>query len=294
MNILDHLDKLKIFSLVAQRGSINGAAQELALTQPAITRAIQTLEKAAGYPLFIRTRSGMHLTPGGNILFAASARALKDMADATSQGAHAQEEMAGQLTIGTFESLAEYLWPEFLVKAQKQFPRLSLSLKTNSREGHRQELANGTLDLLVDAEPRAHTGLTAWPLYADRFGFYARQTIELSPENARELSLIYVKGVFDEKNTSLEQYLAREGYQFEREYTFDSFTTVKRTAEKGLGVAILPRRLAEKEGSLKMVKAKGFAKDGFGAHGIYATVSNFREKDIRVKSLISLLRKHLT
>jgi DNA-binding transcriptional LysR family regulator len=293
MNIIDHLDKLKVFSLVAQRGSINGASQELALTQPAITRAIQTLEKAAGYPLFIRTRSGMHLTPGGSILFSASIRALKEVTDATSQGANAQTAMAGQLTIGTFESLAEYLWPEFLMKAQKQFPLLSLSLKTNSQEGHRQELAAGSLDLLVDAEPRAHTGLTAWPLYADRFAFYSRQLIELNPANTHQHSLIYVKGVFDEKNTSLEQYLAQEGYKFEREYTFDSFTTVKRAAERGLGVAILPRQLAEKEGSLKMVKAKGFAKEGFGAHRIYATVSNFRENDIRVKSLISLLRKHL-
>ncbi len=293
MQVLDHLDKLKIFSAVAERGTINGAARELALSQPAITRAIQTLEQAVGFKLFHRDRNGMHLTEGGRILHATGARVLAEVMDATTKGAHAQEEMAGNLTIGTYESLAEYLWPEFLLQVQKDFPRLNVSLKTNSQNGHLADLSAGLLDLLVDAEPRAHAGLTLWPLYSDRFSFYSQKKIELTPDSASGLSLLWVRGVFDESNLTLEQHLSQGGYRFQREYTFDSFATVKRMAAKGLGVAILPQRLAEKDGELHRIRARGL-KEGFGPHRIYATVSPRKENDPRVKTLVGLLKKQLS
>lgn len=293
MEILDHLDKLKIFIAVAQRGSISAASQELALTQPAITRAIQTLENAAGYPLFSRNR-GMQLTQGGQILFETAGRVLKEVGDATLRGAHVRTEMAGTFTIGTFETLAEYLWPDFLLKVQKDYPLINLSLKTDSQRSHLEELNNGTLDLLVDAEPRHRRNLAMWPLYTDRFSFYAtKTTTELNPETAKGLTLLFVRNAFDEDDVAIEGHLKNVGYQFQQEYTFDSFTTVKRMAEKGLGVAVLPQRLADKEGKLKLIKAKGF-KEGFGHHGIFATVSPHRENDKRVKTLVSLLRKQLS
>jgi DNA-binding transcriptional LysR family regulator len=292
MLILDHLDKLKIFCAVATRGTINGAAKELALSQPAITRAIQTLEHAAGYTLFIRTRNGMHLTDGGRILFATGPRVLKEISDATMRGAHAQQRMAGKLTIGTYETLAEYLWPDFLLKVQNEFPFLDLSIKTNSQDGHLADLRSGILDLLVDAEPRISTGLTLWPLYTDRFSFYSQKKVELVPDSARHFSLLSVRGVFDEDNITLEQHLSQNGYRFQKEYIFDSFTTVKRMATKGLGIAILPRRLADREANLHLLHAKGL-KEGFGIHTIYATVSPHRENDRRLKALVSLLKKQL-
>lgn len=293
MKIIDHLDKLKIFTTVAERGSINGASKELALSQPAITRAIQTLEHAIGFALFSRGRNGMHLTEGGHILFSTSVRLLKEISDATVKGAHAQEEMVGNITIGTYESLAEYLWPNFLFNAQRDFPLLNISLKTNSQDGHLNELNNGVLDLLVDAEPRTHSGLTLWPLYQDRFSFYSRQKVELTPDSARALSLLSVRGVYDEDNITLEQHLNQGGYRFQREYIFDSFTTVKRMAMEGLGIAILPHRVISKENNLHLIRAKGF-KEGFGAHRIYATVSPHSERDQRIRTLITYLKKQFT
>lgn len=293
MTILDHLDKLRIFIAVAERGSISSASQELALSQPAITRAIQTLEHAVGYRLFTRNRNGMKLTEGGQLLFQTSGRLLKEITDATLRGAQARQEMVGTFTIGTYESLAEYLWPDFLLKVQKDFPLLKLSLRTDSKRSHLEELKNGTLDLLVDAEPRNHDGLTLWPLYSDRFGFFSKKPDDLTIESARQETLLFVRNAFDEDDLTLQEHIRNAGYIFQQEYTFDSFTTAKRMAEKGLGVAILPRRLGERESRLSLIKAKGF-KESFGIHKIYATVSPHRENDARIKTLVNLLRKQLS
>lgn len=292
MQILDHLDKLKIFTAVAEAGTINGAAKTLGLTQPSITRAIQVLEDAAGFALFSRNRSGVSLTEGGKIFFDSSVRILKEAVDAAQRGARYQEEMAGEIRIGTYESLADYLWPDFLLAAEKEFPHLSISLKSNSQEGHSRELNNGQLDLLVDAEPRAQLGLTLWPLYGDRFGFFAAKKMEVNPESASELTLLSVRGVFDEEDVTLEAHLSRRGYRFRREFVLDSFPTVRRMAEKGLGLAILPKRLAA-ESSLLPARVEGFPREGFGPHRIYATVSTHRENDKRVKKLISFLKASL-
>ena len=286
MKILDHLDKLKIFTTVAERGSINNASNELALSQPAITRAIQTLEYAAGFVLFSRGRNGMQLTEGGQILYSTSVRLLKDISDATIKGAYSQDLMAGNIKIGTYESLAEYLWPNFLFNVQRDFPHLNISLKTNSQFGHLNELSNGVLDILVDAEPRSHLGLTLWPLYQDRFSFYSRQKLELTPDTSRGYSLLSVRGVYDEDNITLEQHLNQGGYRFQREYIFDSFTTVKRMAKEGLGIAIIPQRMVAMEHDLHLIRAKNF-KEGFGAHRIYATISTHRENDRRLKTLVT-------
>gem|GEM_PF-6720218 len=96
------------------------------------------------------------------------------------------------------------------------------------------ELAHGVLDFLVDAEPRTHSGLTLWPLYQDRFSFYSQRKVELSPESARSFSLLSVRGIYDEDNVTLEQHVIQGGFRFQREYIFDSFTTVKKMAMEGL------------------------------------------------------------
>lgn len=295
MSILDHLDKLPVFLAVAEHGTALGPSKALNLSQPSITRAIQTLEHSLGYALFTRSRSGMALTEGGKIFHEYAARIVKEAQDGAERGAHALDEMSGRITIGTFETLADYLWPDFLAKAQKEFPRLQISLKTNSQHEHKRNLENGTLDLLVDAEPRELSGLTQWFLYADKFGFFSGSKIgeELDPAAASAYPILTVRGIFDEHDLTLEEHLRRRGFYFPREMSFDSFTTVKKMTAKGLGIGILPVRLAAEEGKLHTVRFAGFPQN-FGTHRIYATVSSFREKDKRVKALVSLLKRQLS
>lgn len=294
MSVLDHLDKLPVFLAVAEHGTALGPSKALNLSQPSITRAIQTLEHSLGYALFTRSRSGMALTEGGKVFYEYAARIVKEAQDGAEKGAHAQDEMSGKIMIGTFETLADYLWPDFLARAQREFPLLQISLKTNSQHEHKRNLENGALDLLVDAEPRDLGGLSQWFLYADKFGFFSGSKIseELAPAAAANHPILMVRGVFDEHDLTLEEHLRRRGFYFPREMSFDSFTTVRKMTAKGLGIGILPLRLAAEGGKLHPVRLAGFP-PSFGTHRIYATISSFREKDKRVKALVSLLKKQL-
>ena len=67
MNI--NLELYKVFYYVAKNESISRAANELSISQPAISKSIKTLEKQINTPLFIRKRDGVELTEAGETIF---------------------------------------------------------------------------------------------------------------------------------------------------------------------------------------------------------------------------------
>lgn len=293
------LDKLAIFISVAEKGKINEAAHVLHLTQPSITRAIQKLEQAFGAPLLSRGREGVKLTPAGRLLYEYGHRALRQLDDIQQQAQFTDDPLAGRLTIGTYESLAEYLWPDFLSDLGKSHPQLQLSVKTSLQHDPLADLVDGKIDLLVDAEPPIRDNVVSWPIYADKFAFFSSPRLaanEYDQKASRDLSVIFCTSVFDHEHLSLEDHLERAGYRFARKFAFDSFATAKQLALRGIGIATLPLRLAQADVTsrrLKRVSLKGFATEGFGKHTICASVSREREKDVRLRKVISLLKKHL-
>lgn len=300
MSILwQNLDKLKVFATVAEVGKINKASELLHLTQPSISRSIQKLEDAFGSALLVRHRDGVTLTPAGKLLYDEVILFLKTLEDIQQRAKSGMETLSGHLSIGTYESLAEYLWPHFLLNLQEQHPQLHLSVKTNQGRDLIANLADGTIDILVDAEPQLQSMMISWPLYKDHFSFYVSTNFKvkiLKPIEVQNLSCLYVSGARDENGITIEQHLVKQGYKFAREYCFDSFSTVKDMAMKGLGVAILPARLAyedKKEKRLQELHMEGFSRAGFGHHTIYMSAHRRNEKDPRIKKIRSLLRAQL-
>lgn len=295
----EEIDKLAVLVVVAEKRKISAAAEILHLSQPSITRAIQKLEAAFGAEIFVRRRDGVELTPAGEILYERAAKFMRELDDIQAQAKNLGNEMVGNLTVGTYESLAEYMWPEFLIKLQKIHPELNLSVKTNFNQDPWGDLTTRRIDLLVDAEPQSRAAFASWPLYKDKFSFFVgvnSSLKELTPDAAKTESIIFVQQAFDENRVTLEEHLEKEGYKFARQYNFDSFSTVKRLVSKGLGVGVLPQRLAKEDLKKKLIKSitvKGFSKLGFGDHSIFATVASENRKDPRIKEIIRLLKGHL-
>ena len=77
MKLNEHLDKLYAFQVIIKAGTLSQAAEELHLTQPALTRLIQTLEQASGVRLVSTGRNGVKATSAGKLLFRYSLDILK-------------------------------------------------------------------------------------------------------------------------------------------------------------------------------------------------------------------------
>lgn len=294
MKLVNHLDKLKPFVTVAEAGTIHEAAKRLHITQPALSRMMKVLEESCGFELFARSRQGVSLTDAGKEMLSYAKLTLKELENLESKLRAPTNQLAGHIRIGTYESLAEYLWPNFLLHMQSENPDLAISLKTSSEVQQLELLARGEIDILVDAEPRITGDFISWPLYKDRFNFFikAGEMSELDPSSSKNLTLIYVPQAIDSDNRSPLYHLETKGYIFSKKMALDSFTTAQSFCEKGIGLAILPIRLQEAEESrTRVVKLDGFPTRGFGEHAICATIRASDAHTPRIEQFIKNLKK---
>lgn len=295
MNLSDHLDKLKAFKVIAESRTMGEAAQRLSITQPSLTKLVQTLEGASGVQLLARGRNGTSLTEAGRQLLDYATQTLRGLEDLEIKLQNPKESLTGHLRVGAYASLAEYLWPEFIPEFRKSAPGLRLSIFTSESLSHSRALQEGEIDVLIDSEPRIDARVISWNLYEDRFAFYMSPKVarDLAPETLGGLPLISSPSAFDQDNRKISQHLDMAGYDFRERLEFDSFTAVLAMARKGVGLAVLPVRLAEssvKAKRLEQVALKGFSAKGFGPHHFSATVLENRKDDPRTKFLIHELR----
>jgi DNA-binding transcriptional LysR family regulator len=296
MNLASHLEKLVAFKVVAETGTLREAGVRLHLTQPSLTRLIQTLEDSSGQKLFYRSRTGMELTEAGRLLLEFSAGVLKNLEDLEEKLRTPGKDLSGLLKVGSYETLAEYFWPDFIASMRKSHPELKLTISTHAPQGHQNLLENGLLDILVDAEPRLVGDFMSWKLYEDRFNFYGKNKhvpAELTPDKVRDLTLIYCPGAFDQDNKSILRHLEERGYFFREKIELDSFTAVANFTDKGLGLGVLPQRLAANHLASKRlmsISLKDFSSKGFGTHSICATVRSVSANDKRIVQTVKMLR----
>lgn len=124
--------RLRVFRAVAEHLNFSRAAEELLLTQPAVTQQIKTLEDEFGVSLFDRSGGHIALTPGGAALlpFAEKIKVLSDEAFAAVANAYGQH--AGELSIGASQTIGQYLLPVFIAGFLKTNPKVSVCARSGN------------------------------------------------------------------------------------------------------------------------------------------------------------------
>jgi len=163
-------DDIRAFVAVAEARSVSRAARELYLTQPAVTRRVQRLERALGVALCDRRRRPFALTEAGQAVLGRCRHVLQALRDvrAASDG---DAQAAREVRIGVAHALTEVTLTAPVDHVRRAFPRVSLSLGTGwSRdllERVRARALDGAIVLLPDSE-RPPTGLETTRLAQER------------------------------------------------------------------------------------------------------------------------------
>ncbi len=122
-------DKLKYFYFIAKIGSFKQAAGHLNLSQPALSRCIQSLEKSLNASLFQRIpRHKLVLTPQGQILFEVAEKVMSDVLYSLNRIQEEEGEPQGKLRISTTGGFASTYLVKHLPGYIKQFPKVKLSI----------------------------------------------------------------------------------------------------------------------------------------------------------------------
>jgi DNA-binding transcriptional LysR family regulator len=126
--------RLKVFRAVAKHLNFRRAAEELCLTQPAVTLQIKALEQDVGAQLFDRSGAHITLTPAGVTLLKYAGRIEKLEAEAHAALAPYSEGQRGDLRIGASLTIAQYILPHLLGEFQQQYPQVRPLVTTCNTE----------------------------------------------------------------------------------------------------------------------------------------------------------------
>jgi DNA-binding transcriptional LysR family regulator len=243
------LTQLRYFQAVAEAGSITAAAHLLGITQPTLTAAIQQMEKRLGTKLLLRGRSGIQLTATGEALrrHAAAVHAQLDQAEQEIRAL--QDEEVGNFVLGCHESLGAYFLPSFLPFFLRTAPRISLTLWNGASSAVRDAVADRKVHFGLVVNPRPHPDLVFVPLFHDAMDVFvaaegapAEGDVEAAHARLRTGPLIYAPRVL--QCQELLERLAAKSLLPERLLPCGDLELVKSLALSGLGVALLPRRVA--------------------------------------------------
>ena len=124
-----NLELYRVFYTVAKCGSLTKAAQELYISQPAVSQAIKSIEGQLGVSLFNRTHKGMELSAGGGkLIFRQVEEALKLLDEAESKLSELKTTATGCIRIGATDSIFSHVLSEKLAEYNEKYTSVKLEL----------------------------------------------------------------------------------------------------------------------------------------------------------------------
>jgi len=143
------LRQLQYFVAVAAQGTVSGAAQNLSISQSAVTEAIKELEGDLGVELFDRHSRGLTITHKGHQFLRHATKILSDVSDARRTFSDDKESLTGTLNLGVTSLVAGYVLSDLLARYRRAFPGVTVSAIEDNGDYLEHLLIGGELDVAV-------------------------------------------------------------------------------------------------------------------------------------------------
>ncbi len=145
------VDQLRYFLRVAERGNFTRAAEELRISQPALSRSIQKLEEELGQPVFERKTRSVALTEAGLLLQSRAQQILTLIEDTKSE--ISDDGQSGQIRVGAIPTIAPYFLPGLLRQFSAEFPKATIIVQEDTTDKLLHRCTQGEIDLAILALP---------------------------------------------------------------------------------------------------------------------------------------------
>ncbi len=143
------LQLYRIFLEVVKEGNITQAANNLNISQPAVTKHIQNLEYQLGGPLFVRTRKGVILNENGKKIFLYIKQAIDLINKAEREVENLKKLDKGTLKIGISTTLAKKYLFKYIEIFHKLYPNITIEISTDPTSQLKESLREGKIDFIV-------------------------------------------------------------------------------------------------------------------------------------------------
>lgn len=235
--------QLDVFVRIALLGSVRAAAEHLHLTQPAASMALRDMEHQLGAPLFDRERGRLHLNARGRELLPLAQELLERYAEFGRRGGD-RLQLAGELRIGTSNSVGNYRIGELLGGFVEAHPQVAIRLRVANTEAIAAAMLDHSLDVGCVEGPVTHPQLETRPWRIDSLVVCVRPDHPLAQR--RRLEARHFEGarwVLREPGSATRVLSERALAQLPPGLTvleLDQIEAIKQAVVAGLGIACLP------------------------------------------------------
>lgn len=158
--------RLRVFIAAARTLSFTKTAEELFISQPAVSKHVCALESAYGVTLFNRRGSRLELTPAGEVLLGCAERLEAEYRRMQYEMSRCTERLEGELRLGASTTVAQYLLPPILARFTTRYPDLRVTLLSGNSGQIEQALERGAVDLGI-VESLSHRNGLFYDLFTE-------------------------------------------------------------------------------------------------------------------------------
>lgn len=249
-----NLDLYRVFYTVAKRGSLTKAAEELYISQPAVSQSIRQLENQLGVSLFNRTHRGMELSEqGGKVIFNKVEQALKLFTEAENKLQRLSSSATGTIRVAATPNVFEYFLTDKIALFHTKYPDVKIELITSisasvytALKENKCDVAFVHLPVDVDQDIAVYGDVMR---ITDVF-ITNKDHLDLT-EKVIPLAQLqdYTLIMTDEKTTGrklLDEFLSSVGIELKPSIEIGDFALMKRLVTSGMGIGVIPREYAKR------------------------------------------------
>lgn len=249
------LRQLTVFEVVARHLSYRRAAEELFLTQPAVSMQVKSLEKQLGVALFEQLGKRIHLTAAGHEVLT-YARTVTQQLDELESVLNRMKGLSGGRLRISVATTANYFIPTLLGTFSRRYPKVTVSLDVTNRETLLEQLTENTVDLVIMGQPPAELDAEAQAFMENPLVIVAPPGHSLMAQKKIALTrlqeeIFLVREPGSGTRIAMERFFNERGMRLKTGMEVGSNEAIKQSVQAGLGLGLLSRATIEQELALK-------------------------------------------
>jgi len=247
-----NLNQLKIFYLAAKNRNLSLAAEELFITQPAVTKGIQRLQEFYDMKFVDHVGKKLILTDAGEVLYEIAEKIFALESKAEESIRDFQERKRGRIRILSSESFGDYYLPRIIIPFSKAHPLIRISMNILPTEHVVEHTATLSNDLGFISYPVNHKKLLVKEVLEDQLVVVTppdhplTRHRTLAPQHIEDQTLI-MHETDSAPRRAFENYIRNNHLAVEVHLELSSNRAIKRAVEDGLGIALISRKVANEE-----------------------------------------------
>jgi len=247
--------QLTVLEAVARNLSFTKAAEELHLTQPAVSMQIKQIEESIGLPLFEQIGKRVFLTEAGTEMYNYCRAIQQQLEEAEHVIENLKGVKQGRLSIAV-ASTANYFAPKILAAFNKEHESVKINLDVNNREGLLKHLTNNDTDVVIMGKPPSDMELEAeWFMENPLVCISAPDHRLVNKTNVPIRELQKETFILREEGSgtriAIEKFFLEKGAELATTINMNSNEAIKQAVQAGLGLGIVSIHTLELELELK-------------------------------------------